>query len=141
MILAVTFHENNIFSNLLRSMERTKSVVACSVLETFKVDLTHAKEILEALLSAWYKAVLPFSELPAGDMVAGDQISPESTPKSENMSSGSKKRYISILMTKIKEKYSDSKYWIQRLWRFTVPGPSQSGGWGGFSPPNIWQIS
>jgi hypothetical protein len=33
-------------------MERTKSVLACSVLETFKGKLTHAKEILEALLLA-----------------------------------------------------------------------------------------
>ena len=23
----------------------------------------------------------------------------------------------------------------------TYSGPSQGGGWGGFSPPNIWQIS
>ena len=52
----------------------------------------HAKEIPEALPLAWYKAELPFLELPAGVMGAGDQINLESTPKSENMSNGSKKQ-------------------------------------------------
>ena len=52
-------------------------------------------------------------ELPAGVMGAGDQINLESTPKSENMSNGSKKRQdkkniifpfdTSIIMTIIKE--------------------------------------
>ena len=100
-------------------MERTKSVLACSVLETFKGKQMRAKVILEALPLAWYKAELPFLELPAGDMVAGDQISPESTPKSENMSIGSKQQQDKNYQFSSQYKHNNDKnQWV--TFRFQI---------------------